>query len=78
MARRLLFIKLSYCQWGEKSGKVCKIQGIKELRNILFSIVKNPTKSKNLRFKIHLQKCTGKTQMSPNALCMIKCKRSVH
>lgn len=74
MARRPLFIKLSLCQWGRKAGKVCKIQGTKELRNILFSIVKNPTQAKYIRFKVQLQKCKKKIQMSPSALCRLSAK----
>ena len=56
---------------GRESRKSCKSQVIKELRNILISIVKSPTQAKCVRFKIHLQKCKKKKiQVPPGALCM--------
>ena len=49
---------------GRESRKSCKSQVIKELRNILISIVKSPTQAKCVRFKIHLQKCKKKKDSS--------------
>ena len=66
---------------GRESRKSCKSQGIKELRNILISIVKSPTQAKCVRFKIHLQKCKKKKkkkiQVPPGALCR-QCQRPVN
>ena len=63
---------------GRESRKSCKSQGIKELRNILISIVKSPTQAKCVRFKIHLQKCKKKRFKFHLVLCVWQCQRPVN
>ena len=58
---------------GRESRKSCKSQGIKELRNILISIVKSPTQAKCVRFRIHLQKCKKKKKKKRFKFHLVLC-----